>query len=358
MADGINLTEIKNISTIKLKILNNYLGPWATILGSGYGRLLYIDCYAGEGAYSLHGEKIYGSPIVAIDRLNKFCMDSNENSVELILIDKSKAKIGRLEEEIESYRIKNRVAQNLSFKCIRGDAEEEAAKYFKLHANLPIFLNVDPYGYPLSMDLLNKILLKGRKEIFLTFMVYQIIRDINNPKSQHSIDRLFGGVKWREENFNDLNSREKAEKLLGYFKSQVEAKYKKVFTIWRNSTQPKYFLLHLSNHGKAVHLMREVMWGFGNEEGTFESSNEQNERLFSATPDNEELHRELLKKYSGKREPVSFWDIQLETYELNFREKHYREVIKEMEKKDEVKINRKKSKRDGLNRRDEVLFNW
>src|SRR5258708_23799882 len=52
----------------------------------------------------------------------------------------------------------------------------------------------------------------------------------------------------------------------------------------RGGDRTKYYLLHVSNHVKAVLLMKEVMWPLGDEEGTFDYSGESNGILISSTP--------------------------------------------------------------------------
>ena len=58
--------HLKQVSRIKHVILQKYLPSWEVILGSQNRRLCYFDCYAGPGAYEFEGQKVDGSPIIAV----------------------------------------------------------------------------------------------------------------------------------------------------------------------------------------------------------------------------------------------------------------------------------------------------
>ena len=58
--------HLKQVSRIKHIILQKYLPSWEVILGSRNRRLCYFDCYAGPGAYEFEGQKVDGSPIIAV----------------------------------------------------------------------------------------------------------------------------------------------------------------------------------------------------------------------------------------------------------------------------------------------------
>jgi len=73
---------------LKHKVFREYFDAWVKILGSRFGRLNYIDGFAGLGAYVKDNEIFYGSPIIAAEVLksnNRFVKHST-----LILIDKNK----------------------------------------------------------------------------------------------------------------------------------------------------------------------------------------------------------------------------------------------------------------------------
>ena len=58
--------HLKQVSRVKHIILQKYLPSWEVILGSKNRRLCYFDCYAGPGVYEFEGQKVDGSPIIAV----------------------------------------------------------------------------------------------------------------------------------------------------------------------------------------------------------------------------------------------------------------------------------------------------
>ena len=80
----------------------------------------------------------------------------------------------------------------------------------------------------------------------------------------------------------------------------------------------KYYLLHASNHPKAVLLMKEVMWPLGDQDGTFDFSAEAQGVLISRTPQVVELRDVLLRHFAGR--DASFDEVRNETWQLPFIE--------------------------------------
>ena len=68
----IELQHLKRVSRIKHQILTRYLPSWATILGSAFDLLYYVDCFAGPGQYESEGTHVDGSPIIAVKAGKEF----------------------------------------------------------------------------------------------------------------------------------------------------------------------------------------------------------------------------------------------------------------------------------------------
>jgi three-Cys-motif partner protein len=77
---GEELQHLKRVSRIKHIILQKYLPPWATILGSRYRQLAYLDCFAGPAVYELGGEPVAGSPVIAVKAGIEFLKDRSGQS--------------------------------------------------------------------------------------------------------------------------------------------------------------------------------------------------------------------------------------------------------------------------------------
>jgi hypothetical protein len=172
---------------------------------------------------------------------------------------------------------------------------------------------------------------------------------------------MFGDGEWRTQAFLRESGWKREQGFLEYFKSKIKARYKLHFRIRFDvedrvaRSRAKYYLIHASNHAKAALLMKEVMWPLGDEEGLFDFSGEKHGVLFSTSPSEEKLWEALLREYVGKE--VEFDQIREETWDLPFIEKHYRSVVKQLEKEGLVEITPVSSKTNrGLKKRDRVRF--
>ena len=219
---------------------------------------------------------------------------------------------------------------------------------------------IDPYGHPLTLPIINKILSRQRTEALITLMWYRVNMDLGNPTVQPNVDRLFGDQQWRQQPFMGQKGIARENGFLGYFVSKLRAKYVLPFRIGYDpedkvkGERTKYYLLHASNNPSAVLLMKEVMWPLGDEDGTFDFSGESQGVLISRTPLVDELGKILLLEFAGKG--VAFDDIRERTWKLPFIEKHYREIIQKFRAEGVVTVTPVSSKKSGLRKRDLVRF--
>lgn len=183
--------------------------------------------------------------------------------------------------------------------------------------------------------------------------------DLSNPSMQPHLDELFGDDDWRKQPFIGLHGVERERAFLDYFKSRLSCRFVRPFKVRydiedsRGGDRTKYYLLHASNHVKAVLLMKEVMWPLGDEEGTFDYSGESQGVLISSTPTIQELESILLREFKGKE--LGFDELRERTWMLPFIEKHYRQVLKQVEGKD-VAVRRITSRRTGISGDDRIRF--
>lgn len=183
--------------------------------------------------------------------------------------------------------------------------------------------------------------------------------DLSNPLMKAKVDELFGDNDWSRQPFTQMHGLERETHFIEYFKSRLSCKFVLPFKIRYDAedihggSRTKYYLLHLSNHIKAVLLMKAIMWPLGDEEGTFDYSGESHGVLISSTPTIEELKTILFRRFRGKE--IGFDELQEETWNLPFIEKHYRQALLEIEKT-QVEIRRITSKRTGLKKLDRIRF--
>jgi len=351
--------HLKQVSRIKHIILQKYLPSWEVILGSQNRRLCYFDCYAGPGVYEFQRQKVDGSPIIAVRAAQEYLAKAKGHQMTVILVEKDEKHRASLETELKRVQP---YGQGLQVHVIAEDVKEFVPKLLGQVPNLaPSFFMVDPYGHPLTVPILNDILKRPQTEALINFMFYRINMDAGNPKVQHHLDEMFGDGEWRTQAFLKESGWKREQGFLEYFKSKINARYRLPFRIRFDVEdemargRTKYYLIHASNHPKAVLLMKEVMWPLGDEEGLFDFSGEKHGMLFSSSPREEELREALLREYSGKQ--IEFDQLREETWDLPFIEKHYRSVVKQLKEEGLVEITPVSSRTDrGLKKKDRVRF--
>jgi len=350
--------HLKQVSRIKHIILQKYLPSWERILGSRNYRLCYFDCYAGPGVYEFKGQKVDGSPIIAVRTAQEYLAKAKNHQMTVILVEKDEKQRTSLETELKRTQPYGQALQVL---VMAEDVKEFVPKLLCQVPNLaPSFFMVDPYGHPLTVPILNDILKRPKTEALINFMYYRINMDAGNVKVQHHLDKTFGNGEWRTQASLKERGPKREQGFIEYFMSKINAVYKLSFRIRfdpedKMDRRTKYYLIHASNHSKAVLLMKEVMWPLGDEEGLFDFSGEKHGKLFSSSPCDDELRQALMQEYSGQE--IEFDRLREETWDLPFIEKHYRSVVKQLKEEGLVTITPVTSKTDrGLRARDRVRF--
>jgi len=347
------------VSRVKHIIPEKYLPSWERILGSRNRRLCYFDCYAGAGVYEFQGQKVDGSPIIAVRAAQEYLAKAKGHQMTVILVEKDEKQRASLDTELKRTQPHG---QGLQVHVMAENVKEFVPKLLGQVPNIaPSFFMVDPYGHPLTVPILNDILKRPQTEALINFMYYRINMDAGNPKVQHHLDEMFGNDEWRSAAFLKESGWKREQGFLEYFMSKIDAHYKLPFRIRFDvedevaRSRTKYYLIHAANHPKAALLMKEVMVPLGDEEGLFDFSGEKHGMLFSSSPREEELRAALLREYVGKE--VEFDHLREETWDLPFIDKHYRAVVKQLKEEGLVTIRPVTSKTDrGLRGRDRVRF--
>src|SRR6266850_2519306 len=183
----------------KHQLLGRYLEAWFPILAASNGLLLYVESHAGRGR---HDTGDAGSPIVVLERLLRHTHLQRILSgceIGLHLFENNETNAARLEAEIAQFP---RPAQ-INVKVYR---EDHAAALSRILDEVesegtrlaPSFAFVDPYGYRLSLALLNRFLNAGTNELMLNFMSRYVDIAIKADDKFEILDALFGGHAWFE----------------------------------------------------------------------------------------------------------------------------------------------------------------
>lgn len=276
--------EKKEWSEIKDKLLDSYLLPYFQKILATRRDVVYIDCFSGKGKFD-DGKD--GSPLIAMKAINK----SLENT--------------KYEQKIYPFFIEKKYAEELKinlskicYKCeqpqiISGNFEDEILNIINdkrfMHYN--IFLYIDPYGikalnYNLFKEIFNNKNISS-VEMLINFNSFGFLRNacramscyVNNEIAENDMD--IDNVILKESGYNLTNSlteiigtdvwknimyEYKKENDSYKIEQQLSTIYKKKLSEickyvldmpirLRPEQQPKYRMIHLSNHEQACYLM-------------------------------------------------------------------------------------------------------
>lgn len=326
----------------KHEILKNYLQAWYPILSSFSGRVIYFDCFAGKGKHET-GEE--GSPLLAIKSLlNHNYKEKILNSTKLHFIfieyDENNSKL--LEKEIRSLEP---LPDNINYKIITDDYENTINNYFDDLDNkgkkfAPSFFFVDPFGFSLSINTLNRMLKYPKTELLINFMYRYISMAINNDANEDNMNKLFGTSKWKDFKYESSSKDESIRRekgILKLFTSQLNAKHNVEIPFKGKNTVTKYYLIHSSNHEKAAYKMKNSIWR-SISRGSFSVSAKENPKqkvLIEPDVDLTDLEDWLWENYSGKNIYVN--QIYNNLISTIYLKKHLHNIIRKYRNNDIIK---------------------
>ncbi|SEO10592.1 three-Cys-motif partner protein TcmP [Paenibacillus sp. OK076] len=342
------LWELEPHTEAKHIILRNYLRAWFPIMGQYNSRILFLDGYSGPGQYD-NGED--GSPIIAIKEAMQY-LDSCDKRISnkpeiaeivMIFIEENTERAIHLQERIDSMEIHKKInvqVVNSNFEDTANDILQELEKSKAQLA--PAFLFVDPFGYNLSFELIQKLMDNPKCEVFINFMYEFINRFIRRIGQEAVMTKLFGNEDWKQLDL-DCQPEERRELIHGLYQQQLidnTAKYVRSFEMKGKRNSTKYFLFYGTNHKKGLLKMKDAMWSVDTG-GTYTFSDATNPLqgvLFGNEPNYEYLKDLLLLEFKGKTATIE----EIEDYVLcstPFRTTHIKlPILKPMEQNQELRI--------------------
>ncbi|MBU0614192.1 three-Cys-motif partner protein TcmP [Patescibacteria group bacterium] len=324
----------------RLQLLCKYLGAWYPILATWSGRVLYVDCNAGRGRHETGNE---GSPILAIQSLithracNRILASTQVNF--MFFENDSKNYQCLLREIAVSGSLPNKI--NVSVyekdyeKELTGIVSNMKASGKRL---APAFVFLDPFGFQLSMTLLNDLLSFPKCELFVNFMYHYIDLSMRNPTQTHNMDKLFGGKKWRQI-ATITDHKQRANDTINYFANQLNAKYVTKMTMLAANNTIKYVLFHATNHDLGRERMKDAMWSVI-PDGIFFASERHHPQqlvLIQPKPDLGNLRANLKRNYSGK--DVAIKDLYEWLHNEIYKKPHLHAVLSEWRENGLIKFN-------------------
>jgi len=183
-------------------VLRRYLDAWLPILGSRFGRILFIDGFAGPGAY-VGGEE--GSPLIALRALAEHTARARgviTAETVFVFIEKNSKRADHLRDLINDPPFE--LAKNCKIEVVTGAFDEtltEVLDHIEGQKSVlaPSLVMADPFGVSdTPMSVIRRLLTNRRSEVYITFMYDAISRFRNTPEFAPHLDGLFGCDSWRE----------------------------------------------------------------------------------------------------------------------------------------------------------------
>lgn len=258
MAPGF-FDNLRDHSEIKLRILRQFLVPWATKLGSWAQKsnriIWYVDGFAGKGRY---GDGSEGSPLLGLLRAEQIQLEGRGYQLACYFTEKRRRNWNALEKETEYYKdIGIRVHND------HGEFSERIAEIEGVTRQSPILLFVDPFGLPLNYAQFRMLVRRPWPvDLILTFQhraVYRLAKDY-----PHRISEAIGSDAWRDPWNQVPDPQLQIQCVLDVFREILrnDGKFKDVLSYPirpRIKASPNYYLLFASRSYDAFELWNDQL---------------------------------------------------------------------------------------------------
>ena len=254
----------------KHEILRRYLQAWFPILSKHHRKVVYMDGFAGPGAY-IGGE--IGSPLVALDVARNHSARLEGNICFLFVENHSKR-----HNHLKHIVSEQTYPKNFEIE-IREDEFSTVLKEELDHLdetgsdNAPVFAFIDPFGFSgLPLELLARLLKRPRTEIFILFARDAVNRWLNTESVANHMADLFG-----LDAIEIPADADRVEYLRALYEEQLReiANYVGCFTMQDQQNRPIYDLFFASNNKLGFVKMKEAMWSV-DDSGAFRFSDAKN----------------------------------------------------------------------------------
>jgi len=259
---------------VKHELLKQYIVPWMKILFNNQAKfkkpelLLYFDGFSGPGVYYTDNTKSLicpGSPIIVAEIANRHIMDKPGRQVTMFCIDSDKECVDMLRGKLSNLNNHHQrwEVHHAEFdEKIHNILDEMEKDYL---CNQPMFFFIDPFGYTgYPINTLKRILKYPRVELFINFMIYDIIRFCEQDQFESKLFDQFGCEGFKA--IRDIrNSEEKQAYIRNLYceslKNLANAEYVMPFRVNTpgQKTRPRYYLIHVSKNPKALKVMKDTM---------------------------------------------------------------------------------------------------
>jgi three-Cys-motif partner protein len=258
---------------IKHALLTKYIDPWMKILFAGQTKLgkeqkvVYFDGFCGPGTYyndESKTDECCGSPLLVAEVANKYLDEDPKRSVIMHCVDKNaqctemlQKKMDELNRHSQEWRVHNAEFDDKVNEVL--DLFDQSDLQYQ-----PLFFFIDPFGYSgYPMKTLERLLAYRRTELFVNFMVYDIVRFWEQEQYEEGMMALFG-----TDDYKKVSECTTPEQKYAFFVNlyssrllKAGAQYVMPFRVNASSqgTRPRYYLIHASRHILALKTMKNNM---------------------------------------------------------------------------------------------------
>ena len=341
--------ELSPHTRAKHEILRRYLGAWFPILGSGHGRIVYIDGFCGPGIYD-GGEP--GSPVIALESALKHTGRLGDTDVVFWFLDKEVKRIAQLDAQLTQID----KPQNFKTHVQQGEFEHEFRRLLddltSRNAQLaPTFAFIDPFGFKdVPFDLVSRLLTYRSCEALIYFPVDAVNRWLEHDNTkvlQHIQDLL--GIDDPQTVVSLPGGRVQNLRMLYQQQLLTVARFVRYFEMRNTVDRPIYYLFFASNHALGHKKMKEVFWAVDAAGGYrfSDATNPDQLLLFDEDPA-PKLAVDMQTRFAGRTTKVAKIASWVDD-ETAFIEKHMKAALKLLETNRSIEVEPVKS--DGSKRK-------
>ncbi|MBE3599796.1 MAG: three-Cys-motif partner protein TcmP [Limnochordaceae bacterium] len=337
--------EYDGLQYAKHVILREYLGGWFPKLSlGGAPYMLYVDCHAGRGRHS-DPARHPGSPLVALHGLlnhRAFSRMTERTRFVFVFFERDETSARSLQAELAGVSLHPSVSIHRFTGDYEGHLRPILARLQAKRRRLPpAFFFLDPFGFDLSMELVNRLLEEPHAEVLVTFMLrYVTLAALRDGGHATRLDKLFGCTEWREARARD-DFIERSTFLIRLFAAQLKARWVSYIVMRAKNGTTKYVLFHATSHPAGRRLMKDVLWKVdpfpAGHFAAWESRVPGQEILLKgASPDLRPLRAALLRDFAGRR--VAHRELKEWLLDLMYREPHLNTVLRELVREGSVAL--------------------
>lgn len=247
----------------KTLILHDYIKPFLTILRNyNYKKIHYHDLFSGTGFLKINGKIMPGTPLVSLlttKELTKERKDLYFDSVHFS--DKEMKSIKLLEGRVNTLKgnLKtNIITETGTFKKITYDVFSGFQPIKEHRYDDAHLVILDPYGFDVEWEFLQRILKSGAVDVILTFPSKLANWTKTMPNSKSKLTKMFGS-----DEYENLDSAEE-------FVTEYCYKIQDIPVDWRLKTQSMiveagmqtYHLICISRSDGAFYVFRDLQKKF------------------------------------------------------------------------------------------------